>query len=77
LQKFCDIDQCKIFGKIFLDNVKRIVTKDHDECMYKFHWKPSAKDVVNYSEEAPDNEKYFFLKPWFVDKAEEYRKRSQ
>lgn len=45
--------------------------------MYKFHWKPSAKDVVNYSEEAPANEMYRFLKPWFIDKAEEYSKHSQ
>ncbi|XP_077275402.1 decapping and exoribonuclease protein-like isoform X1 [Temnothorax americanus] len=69
----CDMNKCKIFCNIFLDNIKRIVTKDHNECMYKFHWKTSAKNVINYSEEAPDNEIYFFLKPWFVDKAEKYR----
>lgn len=71
------MDRCKIFSKIFLDNVKRIVTEDYDKCIYKFHWKPSAKDVVTYSEGAPNNERYFFMKPWFVDKAEDYRKRFQ
>lgn len=75
MQPDCDTDICKIFCKTFLDNVKRIVTKDHNECMYKFHWKPSVKNIVNYHEEAPNNEKYFFLKPWFVDKAEEYRRK--
>ncbi|XP_011052960.1 PREDICTED: decapping and exoribonuclease protein-like [Acromyrmex echinatior] len=65
---------CKQFCKIFLDNIKRIVTKDHNECMYKFQWHPTAKDVVNYTEEPPDNERFFFLKPWFIAKAEKYRK---
>ncbi|KAL6266350.1 hypothetical protein P5V15_003205 [Pogonomyrmex californicus] len=72
----CNVDECKIFCKIFLNNVKKIVTKDYTECMYKFHWKPSAKYAVNYSEEAPDNETYF-LKQWFFDKAEKYRNHSQ
>lgn len=41
--------------------------------MYKFEWKPAARNTINYSEEAPDSERYFFLKPWFINKAEEYR----
>ncbi|XP_011161736.1 decapping and exoribonuclease protein [Solenopsis invicta] len=73
----CDMNRCKIFCNRFLNKIKRIVIKDHNECMYKFHWNPSTKNVVNYNEEAPDHEKYFFLKPWFVDKAEEYKKHSQ
>ncbi|XP_018303717.1 decapping and exoribonuclease protein-like [Mycetomoellerius zeteki] len=73
----CDINRSKIFCKIFLDNVKRIVIKDYDECMYKFHWTPFNKDVVNYTEEASDNKKYFFLQSWFVDKAEKYKRRFQ
>ncbi|XP_011693168.1 PREDICTED: decapping and exoribonuclease protein-like [Wasmannia auropunctata] len=72
-----DTNKCKIFCKIFLDNVKRIVTKDHNKCMYKFYWMPLAKNVVNYSEEAPNNEKYFFLKQWFVHKADECRRLPQ
>ncbi|KYN08872.1 Protein Dom3Z [Trachymyrmex cornetzi] len=77
LQPSCDINKSKIFCKIFLDNVKRIVTKDYNECMYKFRWAPFIRNVVSYTEEAPDNERYFFLQPWFVDKAEKYRRRSQ
>jgi len=42
--------------------------------MYKFQWKLTAKDVVNYTEEFPDNGRFFFLKPWFIAKAEDYRK---
>ncbi|KYN09665.1 Protein Dom3Z [Trachymyrmex cornetzi] len=68
------IKACKQFCKIFLDNVKRIVTKDHNECMYKFQWQPTAKDVVNYTEEPPDNGRFFFLEPWFIAKAEDYIK---
>lgn len=74
MQPSFDVDKCKIFGKIFLDEVKRIVTKDHNECMYKFYWDPCAKKIVNYTEEAPDNEMYHFLKSWFVDTAEKYRR---
>ncbi|KYN33280.1 Protein Dom3Z [Trachymyrmex septentrionalis] len=70
----CDINRSKIFCKIFLDNVKRIVTKDYNECMYKFRWTSFIRDVVSYTEEAPDNERYTFLQPWFVAKAEEYRR---
>jgi hypothetical protein len=39
---------------------------DHDEFMYKFCWNFRrfylTGDVINYSEEVPDNEIYFFLK---------------
>ncbi|XP_011630177.1 decapping and exoribonuclease protein [Pogonomyrmex barbatus] len=73
---FCKVDECKIFCKIFLDKVKEIVTKDHTECMYKFHWKPSAKYIVCCSEVAPDNKTYFFLKQWFLNTAEEHRNHS-
>lgn len=66
-----DVDRCKRFCKIFLDNVKRIVTKDHNECIYKFHWKPITNNTVSYDEEAPDK-KYRFLEPWFIDKIEEH-----
>ncbi|XP_028046754.1 decapping and exoribonuclease protein isoform X2 [Monomorium pharaonis] len=72
-----NVDKCKIFLKIFLNEIKKIVIKDYNKCMYKFHWKPSTKNVINYSEEAPDNEKYDFLKPWYIDKVEQYRKQPQ
>ncbi|KYN35186.1 Protein Dom3Z [Trachymyrmex septentrionalis] len=67
----------KLFCKIFLDNVKRIVIKDHNECMYKFQWELTDKDVVKYTEESPNNERFFFLKPWFITEAEDYRKSKQ
>ncbi|EZA50166.1 Protein Dom3Z [Ooceraea biroi] len=72
-----NVDKCKMFCKLFLDNVKRIVTQDHDKCMYKFHWNSSTRNIISYNEEAPDNETYFFLKSWFISKAEEYRNASQ
>lgn len=62
--------KCNNFCKIFLDNVKKIVKEDYNKCIYKFHWSPRAKNIVNYSKEAPDNETYFFLKQWFVEKME-------
>jgi len=77
LQPSCDIDECKLFCEIILNNIKRIVIKNHDESIYKFYWTSHNKDQVYYNEEFPDNEKYTFLKPWFLDKAEEYRKRFQ
>lgn len=61
---------CKMFCKTFLDNVKKIVIKDHNECMYKFYFDGSSD--INYSEIAPNDEMYSFLKPWFVYKAENY-----
>ncbi|XP_011262330.2 decapping and exoribonuclease protein [Camponotus floridanus] len=67
----CNVDKCKMFFKIFLDNVKKIVTKDHNECMYKFYF-DASNNVINYSEEAANDEKYIFLKSWFVKKAEKY-----
>ncbi|XP_014468078.1 PREDICTED: decapping and exoribonuclease protein-like [Dinoponera quadriceps] len=66
----CDVNDCKMFCKIFLDYVKNIVVKDHSECMYKFHWDPSTNNIVHYSEERPNHELYFFLKPWFIDAME-------
>lgn len=71
LQPCCNVDKCKMFCKIFLDNVKKIVTKDHNECMYKFYF-DASNNVINYSEEAPNDEIYIFLKSWFVKKAEKY-----
>lgn len=62
-----------MFCKIFLDYVKRIVIKDHNECMYKFQWHPSTKNIVHYSEENPNDEIYSFLKLWFVQKAKKQR----
>lgn len=73
MQPSCDVKKCKIFCNMFLDMVKKIVTKDHNECMYKFS-KSCNKIIVNYNEEAPDNEMYLFLKPWFIDRAEKYRR---
>ncbi|XP_011883779.1 PREDICTED: decapping and exoribonuclease protein [Vollenhovia emeryi] len=67
-----DVNKCKIFCKMFLDKVKKIVTKDHNECMYKFYWKSSSKRLVSYSEEAPDNKIYLFLQPWFLEDVEKY-----
>lgn len=56
------MNKYKIFlTNLCLDNVKRIATKDHNECMHKFHWKSSAKKVINYNEEVPDSEIYIFL----------------
>ncbi|XP_067212106.1 decapping and exoribonuclease protein-like isoform X2 [Linepithema humile] len=72
----CNQRKCEMFCKIFLDNVKRIVTKDYNECIYKFHWNPRTKDIVNYTEEAPDNENYIFLKE-FVKKVEECKNTYQ
>ncbi|XP_032682566.1 decapping and exoribonuclease protein-like [Odontomachus brunneus] len=69
----CNMDKCKMFCKIFLDYVKRTVIKDHDECMYKFQWNPSTRDIVHYSEECPNNEMYTFLKPWFTSRAEKHK----
>ncbi|XP_032679770.1 decapping and exoribonuclease protein-like [Odontomachus brunneus] len=69
----CNVDKCKMFCEIFLNHVKRIVIKDHDECMYKFQWDSSTKDIVRYSEESPNNEMYTFLKPWFISKTEKHK----
>lgn len=60
-----------MFCKIFLDNVKKIVTKDHDECIYKFYF-DASNNVINHSELPSNNEIYSFLKSWFVEKAEKY-----
>ncbi|CAL1688528.1 unnamed protein product [Lasius platythorax] len=76
LSKPYNLGKCKMFCKIFLDNVKKIVTKDYNECMYKFYFDGSS-DVINYSEIASNDEMYFFLKPWFVDKAENYNSTFQ
>ncbi|KAM0732696.1 Decapping and exoribonuclease protein [Formica fusca] len=72
----CNVGKCKKFCKIFLDNVKKIVIKDHNECMYKFYY-DASNDVINYSEEASNDEMYFFLKSWFVEKAENYNSTFQ
>ena len=45
--------------------------------MYKFQWELTDKDVVKYTEESPNNERFFFLKPWFITEAEDYRKSKQ
>ncbi|XP_029156299.1 decapping and exoribonuclease protein-like isoform X2 [Nylanderia fulva] len=66
----CNIDKCKMFCKMFLDNVKKIVIKDYNESMYKFYFDGSR--FITYSEIAPNDEMYSFLKPWFVDEAENY-----
>ncbi|XP_072751484.1 decapping and exoribonuclease protein-like [Anoplolepis gracilipes] len=77
LSKFYDgnVDKCKMFCKIFLDNVKKIVIKDYNECMYKFYY-DASNDIINYSEEASDNE-MCFLKSWFVEKARDYNSTFQ
>lgn len=72
----CNVGKCKKFCKIFLDNVKKIVIKDYNECMYKFYY-DASNDVINYSEEASNDEMYFFLKSWFVEKAENYNSTFQ
>lgn len=66
-----------MFGKFFLDKVKEIVTKNHDECLYKFQWNRYAKQTVSYSEEAPNDVMYFFLRPEFIEEAEIYRNVSK
>ncbi|KAM0732694.1 Decapping and exoribonuclease protein [Formica fusca] len=71
----CNVGKCKKFCKIFLDNVKKIVIKDYNECMYKFYY-DASNDVINYSEEASNDEMYF-LKSWFVEKAENYNSTFQ
>ncbi|XP_020284836.1 decapping and exoribonuclease protein [Pseudomyrmex gracilis] len=68
-----NVNHCKAFCKLFLDNVKKIVTKDHNECMYKFYRDTRNKNTIYYSEEAPDNDKYIFLKPQFIHEADKYK----
>ncbi|CAL1688530.1 unnamed protein product [Lasius platythorax] len=72
----CNSDKCKMFCKMFLDNVKRIVIKDYSECMYKFYFDGSS-DVINYSEIASNDETYHFFQSSFVHKAEYYNSTFQ
>lgn len=61
---------------MFLDNVKTIVIKDYNECMYKFYFN-ARKNIVECSKEAPNNEMYLFLKSEFIKKAENYNNTFQ
>ncbi|XP_050448580.1 decapping and exoribonuclease protein-like [Cataglyphis hispanica] len=72
----CNINSCKLYLKLFLDNLKKIVIKDYNECMYKFYY-DAPNNVVKYSEEASNDEMYLFLKPEFIKKAENYNNTFQ
>lgn len=47
----------------FLKFVKRTVTKNFDECVYKFTWVPNSNIVVN---ELSHNDELAFIPSWFV-----------
>ncbi|XP_071650895.1 decapping and exoribonuclease protein-like [Temnothorax longispinosus] len=79
---YCDVELCKTYLTVVLKTIKQSVTKDYNKCIYKFHRQPvkeTNKEVflLELTEEAPNNEMYLFLKPWFVAKAEEYRRTQQ
>lgn len=61
---------CRSFSNDFLDYVKKIVTRDHDQCLYKFTLKPEG-DRIHVAELSPQCE-YKFLQPWYVEAITEY-----
>lgn len=56
--------KCMHFCNEFLNRVKNTVTKDYDECIYKFEQKPGCNvelEILSGSSE------YSFLPKWYID----------
>ncbi|XP_046426717.1 decapping and exoribonuclease protein-like [Neodiprion fabricii] len=58
--------ECMNFCNEFLNFVQSVVTKDYNECVYKFEWVPGNDVQVHQMD---SESKYSFLRPWFIDEA--------
>lgn len=73
LQQFFNPEVSFDFMNKFFGFVKEKVTRDYDQCIYKFEWNPTARsygacgpEVTIKYEEMDANSDYAFLQDWFV-----------
>lgn len=69
LQGMWNASECMNFCNEFLNFVKTVVEKDHNECVYKFDWTPGKSVTVRERDAVSE---YSFLPEWFINRAEPY-----